>query len=57
MYNRHIKKEYFHNNGIIEGEYKSYYPNGNIKEEAYYINGNLNGVPYLFKLKISLKFK
>lgn len=27
MYNRHIKKEY-----------KSYYPNGNIKEEAYYIN-------------------
>ena len=39
MNNKYIKKEYFHNNGIIEGECKSYYKNGNIKEEAYYING------------------
>ena len=39
-----LKKEYFQNNGIIEGIYKSYYVNGQLYEEVNYINGERNGI-------------
>lgn len=37
-------EEYYHNNYIKEGLYKLYYENGNIKQEAMYVNGELNGL-------------
>ena len=30
-------------NGVLEGEFKAYYPNGNLQGEVNYINGEMNG--------------
>lgn len=30
-------------NGVLEGEYKAYYPNGNLQGEVNYVNGEMNG--------------
>jgi antitoxin component YwqK of YwqJK toxin-antitoxin module len=38
-----LYEEYYHNNGKIEGSYKLYFPNGNLKETRNYINGILCG--------------
>ena len=35
--------EFFTNDGIIEGEYVLYYPDGNIHIQYTYIDGNRNG--------------
>jgi len=39
-----LKEEYFQNNGIKEGIYKSYYYNKKTCVECNYINGSINGV-------------
>lgn len=41
--NGKIQKEFYHINGILEGEYMDYYPDGSIKTKCYYINGKLHG--------------
>lgn len=38
-----IQKEFYHNNGIIEGEYIEYYDDGSIRTKCYYVNGKLYG--------------
>ena len=30
-------------NGVLEGEFKAYYPNGNLQGEVNYVNGEMNG--------------
>ena len=60
----------YNENGVKHGPWEGYHGNGKLAFKGtyingneyglfgyYYINGNLNGVPYLFKLKVSLKFK
>jgi len=39
-----LHEEYYHNNYIKEGIYKSYYKNGKLEEESIYLNGLLNGL-------------
>lgn len=41
--NGQIYRTFFHNNGIEEGEYKEYTPDGKIKAERFYINGKKYG--------------
>jgi antitoxin component YwqK of YwqJK toxin-antitoxin module len=41
---KHLKVEYFENNGKIEGTYKEYYIDGEIYIECNYIDGKLNGI-------------
>ena len=44
-----IHEEFYHNDYIKEGIYKSYYKNGNIERESTYINGELNGISTEYK--------
>ena len=46
-----LKEEYFQNNGITEGMYRYYFPNGKLHEEFYYVNGKQIGTQYLFENK------
>lgn len=34
---------FFHNNGIIEGEFIKYYEDGTLMEKSFYVNGERNG--------------
>jgi antitoxin component YwqK of YwqJK toxin-antitoxin module len=38
-----IKKEFYHTDGVLEGEYMDYYADGTIKTQCYYINGQIHG--------------
>ena len=44
-----LHEEYYHNNYIKEGLYKSYYKNGNIEQESMYVNGEINGLSTRYK--------
>jgi antitoxin component YwqK of YwqJK toxin-antitoxin module len=44
-----LHEEFYHNDYIKEGLYKSYYKNGNIENESNYINGELNGISTYYK--------
>jgi antitoxin component YwqK of YwqJK toxin-antitoxin module len=43
FHGKHLKEEYFHNNGIKEGIYKRYNCNGVLVSEYNYINGKKEG--------------
>ena len=44
-----LHEEYYHNNYIKEGLYKSYYKNGQLEKESVYVNGEINGLSTLYK--------
>lgn len=54
---KHLKEEYFENNGKIEGVYKKYYKNGNINVEWNYINGLRNGMSKKYYINGHLNWK
>ena len=43
-----LHEEYYHNNYIKEGLYKSYYKNGQLEKESTYVNGEKNGLSTLY---------
>ena len=56
--NGNIRINFFHNNGIIDGEFIKYYDDGKVKRKLYCINGKLNGecVYYDFNGKSETKY-
>lgn len=52
-----LHEEYYHNDYIKEGLYKSYYENGNIKDESTYVNGEINGLSTLYKESGGIDFQ
>ena len=45
---QHTEIIHYNQNKEREGEYVSYYDNGNIREKSHYINGELDGIQLLF---------
>lgn len=55
--NGNIKIQFFHNNGIIDGESIEYYDDGKVKEKKHYINGKLNGKCVYYDISDELETK